>query len=80
VPSQLCRWLDKAREQPRSGQTGSYGTRYGTLLGLTRRGRHLSKHGQLPLLTTGKAVTEAQAVDAVYPTFNMLQRRILGLS
>ena len=27
MSSQLCRWPDQAREQPRSGQTGSYGRR-----------------------------------------------------
>ena len=61
MPSQICRWLDQAQEQPRPGQTGTYGTRCGTLLGLTARGRHPSRHGQLRRSTTGKAATEAQA-------------------
>ena len=55
----------QAREQPRPGPTGPYGTRYGALHGLAARGRHPSGHGQLPLSTTGKAATEAQAVDAI---------------
>ncbi len=70
----------QAREQRRPGPTGPYGTRYGALHGLTRQGRHLSRHGQLPLLTTGTAATEALAVDAIELTVYMRQRQILGLS
>ena len=68
------------REQPLSEQTGRYGRRCGTFVGLTRRGRHPSRHGQLPGWTTCKATTEALAKDAVCRPFYMLQHRILRLS
>ena len=68
------------REQPQSRQTSSCGVRCGTFVGLTRRGRHPSRHGQLPGWTTCKATTEALAKDAVCRPFYMLQHRILGLS
>ena len=78
--SQICRWFEQAREQPRSRQTGSCGARCGTFVGLTRRGRHPSRHGQLPGWATFKANTEALAKDAVCRPFYMLQHRILRLS
>ena len=68
------------REQPQSRQTSSCGVRCGTFVGLTRRGRHPSRHGQLPGWTTCKATTEALAKDAVCRPFYMLQHRILGFS
>ena len=67
-------------EQPLSEQTGRYGRRCGTFVGLTRRGRHPSRHGQLPVWATFKATTEALAKDAVCRPFYMLQHRILRLS
>ena len=68
------------REQPRSRQTSSCGACCGTFVGLTRRGRHPSRHGQLPGWATFKANTEALAKDAVCRPFYMLHHRILGLS
>ena len=67
-------------EQPLSEQTGRYGRRCGTFVGLTRRGRHPSRHGQLPGWATFKANTEALAKDAVCRPFYMLHHRILRLS
>ena len=46
----------------------------------SRRGKHPSRHSQLPRTTTGKASTEAQAADTICLPSDMLQRRILGLS
>ena len=63
-------------EQPLSEQTGRYGRRCGTFVGLTRRGRHPAGRGQLPGSTTGKATTEALAVDAICLPSDMLQDRI----
>ena len=56
------------------------GKRCAALLGLTRRGRHPAGRGQLPGSTTGKATTEALAVDAICLPSDMLQDRIWGLS
>ena len=78
--SQLFRRLNQAQEQQRSGQTGRDGKRCAALLGLTRRGRHPAGRGQLPGSTTGKATTEALAVDAICLPSDMLQDRIWGLS
>ena len=74
--SQLFRRLNQAQEQQRSGQTGRDGKRCAALLGLTRRGRHPAGRGQLPGSTTGKATTEALAVDAICLPSDMLQDRI----
>ena len=78
--SQLFRRLNQAQEQQRSVQTGRDGKRCAALLGLTRRGRHPAGRGQLPGSTTGKATTEALAVDAICLPSDMLQDRIWGLS
>ena len=78
--SQLFRRLNQAQEQQRSGQTGRDGKRCAALLGLTRRGWHPAGRGQLPGSTTGKATTEALAVDAICLPSDMLQDRIWGLS
>ena len=74
--SQLFRRLNQAQEQQRSGQTGRDGKRCAALLGLTRRGWHPAGRGQLPGSTTGKATTEALAVDAICLPSDMLQDRI----
>ena len=78
--SQLFRRLNQAQEQQRAGQTGRDGKRCAALLGLTRRGWHPARRGQLPGSTTGKATTEALAVDAICLPSDMLQDRIWGLS
>ena len=74
--SQLFRRLNQAQEQQRAGQTGRDGKRCAALLGLTRRGWHPAGRGQLPGSTTGKATTEALAVDAICLPSDMLQDRI----
>ena len=76
----LFRRLNQAQEQQRAGQTGRDGKRCAALLGLTRRGWHPAGRGQLPGSTTGKATTEALAVDAICLPSDMLQDRIWGRS